>query len=271
MDDLTALIAGDGALPIAIASGLCDDGKPPVVYSLREEQGELSKYSLDLIPLKKPELGFVIKDMKNRGVKNVIMCGVIPKTLIFKPSLLDITLQRFLAGLAFRDDHSLLGALVDFFEKNGFKVLTYKNVVPQLVAKAGHIAGRKPTKEELDDVEYGFSICKVLVPLSFGQTVIVHKRAVVAVEAMEGTDATLLRAGSLCRGGTVIKMMRMDQDERYDIPTVGPDTIKHMSQAKLTCLAIHADWTLIVEPERFKKLADEAGISVMGIELCRSS
>jgi DUF1009 family protein len=270
VNEQIALIAGDGSLPIAIANGLFDAGNPPVVYSLREEHGDLPKYSLDLIKLSKPELGFVMKDMKKRGIENVILCGIVPKTLIFKPSLLDLTLQRFLAGLVFRDDHSLLGALVDFLESHGFKVLTYKNVVPQLVAKAGQIAGRRPTKQELDDIDYGFSICKVLVPLSFGQTVIVHKRAVVAVEAMEGTDATLLRAGSLCKGGSVVKMMRLDQDERYDIPTVGPDTLRHMAHAKLSCLAVHAEWTLIVDVDEFKRLADEYGIAVIGVELCRS-
>ena len=109
-----------------------------------------------------------------------------------------------------------------------------------------------------------------MVPLSFGQTVIVNKRSVVAVEAMEGTDATLLRAGSLCKGGTVAKMMRLDQDERYDIPTVGPDTLRHMAQAKLSCLALHAGWTLILEPEEFRSIALKEDISVIGVEVCRS-
>ncbi|WP_302807420.1 LpxI family protein, partial [Cloacibacillus porcorum] len=102
------------------------------------------------------------------------------------------------------------------------------------------------------------------------QTVIVNKRSVVAVEAMEGTDATLLRAGSLCKGGTVAKMMRLDQDERYDIPTVGPDTLRHMAQAKLNCLALHAGWTLILEPEEFQAVAKKENISVIGVEVCRS-
>lgn len=108
------------------------------------------------------------------------------------------------------------------------------------------------------------------MPLSFGQTVIVHKRSVIAVEAMEGTDATLLRAGSLCKGGTVAKMMRLDQDERYDIPTVGPDTLMHMAEAKLTCLALHAGWTLILNPEEFARVAERERIAVIGVEVCRS-
>lgn len=270
MSDQIALIAGEGTLPVVIASRLTDHGRPPVVYSIRESIGELSRYALDVINITKPDFGFTIKDMKQRGVKSIIMAGTVSKTLAFKPSLFDLTTQRFLAGLLFRDDHSLLGAIVAFLEKEGFKVLSYRDIVPDLLAKKGHIAGRAPSKDEMADAEYGFDICRAVVPLSFGQTVIVNKRSVVAVEAMEGTDATLLRAGSLCKGGVVAKMMRLDQDERYDIPTVGPDTLLHMAQAKLTCLALHADWTLILEPEEFKRVAAAENISVIGIEVCRS-
>ena len=271
MENRIALIAGEGDLPIVIASRLTDIGNPPVVYSIREEIGALSKYALDIVNISKPDFGFTINDMKKRGVDSIILAGTVSKTLVFKPSLFDLTTQKFLAGLLFRDDHSILGAIVDFLEKSGFKVLSYREIVPDLLAPSGYIAGRRATKEELDDIEYGFSICRVLVPLSFGQTVIVNKKSVVAVEAMEGTDATLLRAGSLCRGGTVTKMMRLDQDERYDIPTVGPKTLRHMAQAKLKCLALHAGWTLIMEPEEFKAVAEKEGIAVVGVDVCRSS
>lgn len=266
-----ALIAGEGALPEAIARRLTEAGEPPVIYSLREnKKEELAKYALTVVSLVKPDLGFAIKDMKNRGVESVIMAGTISKTLIFKPGLFDFTTQKFLAGLLFRDDHSILGAIVDFFEKRGFRVLSYRDIVPELLASQGHIAGRRATKEERGDAAYGFDICRVTTPLSFGQTIVVKKRAVVAVEAMEGTDATLLRAGSLCNGGTVTKMMRLDQDERYDIPTVGPQTLIAMASAKLSCLALHAGWTLIMDKDEFSKVAEREKIAVIGMDPCRS-
>lgn len=271
MEGLTALIAGEGHLPVVIASRLTDRGAPPVVYSIREKIGELSKYALDIVNLKKPDFGFTINDMKKRGITQVIMAGTVSKTLAFKPSLFDFTTQRFLASLVFRDDHSLLGAIVDFIEKSGFKVLSYKEIISDLLAPVGYVAGRKATKEELGDADYGFSICRILTPLSFGQTIIVNKRSVVAVEAMEGTDAAMLRAGSLCRGGTVVKMMRLDQDERYDVPTVGPDTLRHMAEARLTCLALHAGSTLIMDLDEFRDVAEREKIAVVGIEVCRSS
>lgn len=271
MGSQIALIAGEGMLPIVIASRLTEMGESPVIYSVRDNVGELSQYALSVVSITKPDLGFAINDMRKRGVDRIIMAGTVSKTLIFKPSLFDFTTQKLLASLIFRDDHSVLGAIVDFFEKQGFKVLSYRDIVPDLLAAPGHIAGRRATKEERDDAEYGFNICRITTPLSFGQTVIVNKRSVVAVEAMEGTDATLLRAGSLCKGGTVAKMMRLDQDERYDIPTVGPSTLKHMAAAKLNCLALHAGWTLIMDMEEFKKIAEQEQIAVIGVKLCQSS
>ncbi len=271
MGNKTALIAGEGDLPVVIANRLTDAGMPPIVYSVRDSAGEISKYALEMIDLVKPDLGFTIKDMKRRGVKKIIMAGIVSKTLAFKPSLFDLTTQKFLAGLILRDDHSLLGAIVDFLERSGFEVISYKEIIPDLLAPSGHIAGRLPTSGELADTDYGFSICKILVPLSFGQTIIVNKKSVVAVEAMEGTDAALLRAGGLCTGGTVVKMMRLDQDERYDIPTVGPDTLKNMAQSRLTCLAVHAGRTLIMNPEEFRAIAEKEGICVIGVEHCQSS
>ena len=107
MEDKIALIAGDGNLPVVIASRLTDMGTPPVVYSVREKVGDISKFALEVVNIIKPDIGYAIKDMKSRGVKKIIMAGLVSKTLAFKPSLLDLTTQRFLASLVFRDDHSL--------------------------------------------------------------------------------------------------------------------------------------------------------------------
>ena len=109
MENQIALVAGEGLLPVAIASRLTDQGTPPVVYSIREQIGELSKYALDVVNITKPDFGFTINDMKKRGVRDIIMAGTVSKTLVFKPSLFDLTTQRFLASLVFRDDHSILG------------------------------------------------------------------------------------------------------------------------------------------------------------------
>ena len=260
-----ALIAGEGMLPVSIAKQLSEQGDAPVLYNLRHDFEELRAFVCEVVDIQKPNLGAAIKSMKKLGVDRIIMAGRVPKSLMFKPALLDFTSQKFLAGLLFRDDHSLLGAIVDFFEKQGFKVINYKDIVPQLVAHEGFIAGREPSESELEDVKYGVEICSRLVPLSFGQSVVVNKGAVIAVEAIEGTDKMILRAGELTKGGVVAKLMRLDQDERYDIPTVGPQTLENMAGAGLTCLAVHAGHTMIMDFDKFEEIAKREKISVIGV------
>jgi hypothetical protein len=115
------------------------------------------------------------------------------------------------------------------------------------------------------DIAYARDVAQTLLPLSFGQTLAVHGKAVVAVEAMEGTDQMIKRAGELVNGGILLKMMREDQDERYDLPTVGPSTIRGMASAGLSCLAVEAGKTIVLERDDLARLAREAGIAVWGL------
>ncbi|WP_281746110.1 LpxI family protein [Thermanaerovibrio acidaminovorans] len=268
---VVALIAGEGDLPVEIARRLTDLGEPPVIYSFREKAGGISKYALEVVSLHRLDLGGTLMDMASRGVQRVYMAGVVPKTLLYQPAMLDQRVKDLVEGLRDRDDHSLLGAVVRAFEEAGMEVGSYRDLIRDLMAPLGHVAGPEPFPWQLSDVEYGVSVARRIVGLSFGQTVVVHRRSVVAVEAMEGTDATLLRAGSLCRGGTVVKMMRADQDERYDIPTVGPHTLKRMASASLKCLAVEAGRTIILEPQVFVPMAQSGGICVLGVSGCPSS
>lgn len=266
-----ALIAGDGDLPVEIARRLSQQGESLRIYALRESPDALKPYSNMVLNLLTTELASAVRDMKMSGVKKIMMAGVVPKTLIYRPGVLDKMAQSLVAGLDERDDHSVLGAVVSLLTAAGFEVLSYRALLSDMMAKEGYFAGRQPTPEEQQDVEYGVRIAQKLVPLSFGQTVVVHQKSVVAVEAMEGTDAALLRAGSLCKKGVVVKLMRSDQDERYDIPTVGAQTLRFMGHAGLSCLALHAGWTLIINPDEFQRVAEEENISVIGVGSCRSS
>lgn len=260
-----ALIAGEGSLPEVIARRLADGGDRPIVYTLRESSDELAKYAAKVVPLLESDLKAVIGSMMMSGVSRVMLAGAVPKTMIYSSKLDDVA-RGLLAGLASRDDHSLLGAIVALFERAGFKVLGYDDVVGDLLAPEGAISGRSPSEAEAADIEYGIGIARAVVPLSFGQSVIVHGRSVVAVEAMEGTDAAIARAGAIAGRGVLVKMMKHGQDTRYDIPTVGPRTLRMMADAGLTCLAVHAGRTLIISRDDFAQLADELGISVTGFQ-----
>ncbi|MDR1943909.1 MAG: UDP-2,3-diacylglucosamine diphosphatase LpxI [Synergistaceae bacterium] len=261
-----ALIAGEGALPETIAARLAAEGNKPFVYALREDSGAFSPNAREVLPLFRVELKSTLVDMTSRGVRKVIFAGVAPKALIYRPEMLDGMALEFLAGLGARDDHSLLGGLVTLVEKAGFEVIGYRDLLSDMLAPRGLIAGRPPSASETEDIGYGVEIAGKVLPLSFGQSVVVSRKSVVAVEAMEGTDAAILRAGSLCGGGVVVKMMKRGQDARYDIPVVGPGTLRSMAEAGLSCLAVQADWTLILSPDEFRRTAIEGKMSITGVD-----
>jgi len=270
-DGSVAIVAGDGLLPLEIAKRLHSRGEPPFVYSVGPAQDELFEHARGLVVLSQLELEALLADMEAKGIRDVILAGLVSKTFIYKPAVLDSAMKKLLAELSSRDDHSLLGAIVKAMEERGFTVLKYRHIIEDWMAPLGHIAGRRPSEEEAEDIDYGVGIASRILPLSFGQTVVVKGRAVVAVEAMEGTDLTLRRAGRICKGGVVVKIMRQDQAERYDLPVIGTKTVDNMAKAGLTCLGVEAGRTIILEPERFKRAAVKRDIAVVGIAPCRSS
>lgn len=261
-----ALVAGEGKLPEEIAARLADQNRPPFVYVLGDAPQRFERLGAkDVVPLTSPDLEFIIADLSRRGAEGLMLAGLVPKTLMYSLESLGETLGKVLRDLESRDDHSLLGAVVSAIEAAGIKVLPYRDVIPDLLATTGRIAGRLPGEDEMEDIAYARELAKTLLPLSFGQTVAVHRKAVVAVEAMEGTDRMIQRAGEIVGRGVLLKMMREDQDERYDLPTVGPLTIRNMAAAGLGCLAVEAGRTIILERGEFVRLAQEAGIAVWGL------
>ncbi|MDR3264887.1 MAG: UDP-2,3-diacylglucosamine diphosphatase LpxI, partial [Synergistaceae bacterium] len=212
----TALIAGDGILPVEIARRLTERGDVPVVVTLRSDEDSFRGIADPLVRFRCPSLSRVLKELRRHGVGNVIMAGRVSKKLIYVPALFDPLLLKLIAKSA-RDDHSLLASLVAALEDEGFSVLPYGDILPEFLAPEGQLGHRPPTGDERRDFEYGMSILEATLPCSFGQAVVVADRAVVAVEAMEGTDAMIGRAGALVRKGVLVKMMRVDQDSRYDL------------------------------------------------------
>lgn len=266
MDKIIGLIAGEGDLPLGIARNLSQKGFPPVVYSFVDCCDGIREFSSGFVRIGSPSLGELSDDVMRRGIDSILLAGRVRKSLMFRPDLMDVVLRDLVAALPVRDDHSLLGAIVAFFESMGIKVLSYREIIPELLAPTGTMAGRDPSAAEMEDVVYGIRIASAIVPLSFGQSVVVRGKSVVAVEAMEGTDAAIERAGRISRGGVVVKMMRTDQDERYDLPTVGTGTLKHMHDAGMTCLAVEAGRTIVLGADLFKESARSWDIAVTGID-----
>ncbi len=260
----TALLAGDGLLPVAIAQSLASRGTPPTVIALGNTNPLLQAVAERVLPVSPISMGRILQLIEREKCKQVILAGTVPKRWIFGGGPVDPETLAWIRSLPSRDDHSLLGSIVSFFQSRGLEVVPYCLLIPEAIAPEGTIAGREPTEEEREEIRYGIGIARRLVPLSFGQAVAVRNGAVVAVEAMEGTDEMIRRAGRIFPGGTVVKMMRPDQDERFDVPTVGPQTLECMAQAGLGCLAVEAGRTVILDRQRFGELAKEYSISVTG-------
>ena len=239
--------------------------KSTLILAIRDDPEPLKPYAAKLVHMKAPALGRGIREMKAFGADSVIMAGRIPKNIIYCLPLLFDKVSRSVIRKSLHDDHSLLASIVSVIEAENIKVIPYWQILPEFIASSGQLSSRPPTQQELHDTAYGQEILRVTLPLSFGQAVCVADGAVSAIEAMEGTDRMILRAGELAGHGTVVKMMRTDQDMRYDLPTVGPRTLENMKRAGLTCLAVEAGKTLILEPEEFFALAEKYNIAVWGI------
>ena len=264
------IVAGEGRLPIEIAKRLTDQGAPPHILTLRDDADSFKGLYRSWIHLRYPSLGRVIKEVKKRDIREIILAGRVPKKFIYYiPALFDPLSLKILAKSA-RDDHSLLASIVAALEEAGCSVLPYWQILPEFMASEGCMGHRSPTSAERDDFEYGASILRITLPCSFGQALVVADRAVVAIEAMEGTDSMVERAGKLVEKGVLVKMMRVDQDRRYDLPTIGPQTIENMVRSGLSCLAVEARRTLIIDVEQTLGLAKRHDIAVWGLP-CQSS
>jgi DUF1009 family protein len=259
-----AIVAGEGSLPIEIAKKLRAKGQTPLALVLRSDAEVLDGLADPVIRLPGPRLSFALKALQKYHVRKLILAGRVPKKWIYLPALLDPLLLKLLMRTR-RDDHSLLAALVEEIEERGIEVVPYWQIIPDFLAPEGSFGMRPPSPNEMSDIDYATPVLKALLPFSFGQGLVVAERAIVAVEAIEGTDAMVERAGQLVHRGTLVKMMRVDQDPRYDLPTVGPRTLEGMSKAGLTCLAVEAARTIIIEAEEVIRLAEKYRIALWGI------
>lgn len=260
-----ALIAGGGILPVEIARRLYAEQGGGLILAMRDDPETLRPYAGKLVRMRTPNLGRGIREVKSFGSDKIIMAGRIQKKVIYALPFLFDSLSRKVLRETLKDDHSLLGSIVKAVEDEGISVIPYWQILPEFIAPAGKLTSRSPSAKEISDINYAREILRVTLPLSFGQGVCVADGSVVAVEAMEGTDRMILRAGEISGRGVVVKMMKPGQDMRYDLPTVGTMTLENMHMAGLTCLAVEAGKTLILEPEKFFALSERYDIAVWGI------
>ena len=260
------LIAGNGQFPFLVIEGAKKQGASLAVAAIKEETDKrIEEVADDLMWVGIGQLGKMISYFKSRGVKKAIMAGQVKHVQIFSRSLPDVRMLKMLWNLPRRNTDALIGGVADELESEGIELVDSTYFLQDHLAPEGSITKRGPTDVERGNIEYGLHIADEIARLDLGQTIVVRAKACVAIEAMEGTDATILRAGELAKGKlTVVKVAKPDQDMRFDVPVVGVPTIETMIASGATCLSITAGKTLIFDRDRLIALADKHGICVVG-------
>lgn len=262
------LIAGNGRFPFLLAEAARARGVPVAAVAIREETDPALEGLVDRVAwLHVGQLSAMIDFLKSAGCTEAVMAGQIRLRLLyhdFSELAADPLATELLARIADRRGDSLLAAVADVLEAQGIRLRESTLYLEDHLARPGLIAGRAPTPDQEEDIAFGWGIAKQVAALAIGQTVVVKDRAVIAVEAMEGTDACIRRAGDLGRGGVVVvKVAKPDQDLRFDIPVIGAATLRALADAKAAAMAVEAGKTLVFDPEEIQKIAEEAGIAIV--------
>lgn len=277
------LIAGNGRFPFLLLDAARAHGTEVVVAAIKEETDPemdaraQADSGVRVHWLSLGELSRLIETFQREGVHQAVMAGQVKHKQIFSSIRPDWRLAKLLLSLRTRNTDMLLGAVAKVLDDEGIELIPSTAYLEPLLAQAGVLTARAPSEQETRDIAYGREVARHLAAYDLGQTVVVAAQACVAVEAMEGTDATIERAGALMRtlgdpastldrSLTVVKVAKPKQDLRFDVPVIGIRTIETMRAAGATCLAIEAKRTLIFDREAVRAEADSAGIAVIALE-----
>jgi DUF1009 family protein len=270
------LIAGNGTFPLLILDAARAQGFEVVVVAIKEEASpEIeSRDAASVHWVSLGELSKLIETFQREGVRRAIMAGQVKHKQIFSAIRPDWRLAKLLLSLTTRNTDSLLGAVAKVLAEEGITLESSTGLLEPLLVKAGVLTRRAPTEQERKNIDYGRAVARQLAEYDIGQTVVIAESACVAVEAMEGTDAAIERAGhimgslrgdasTLSRALTVVKIAKPNQDMRFDVPVIGVKTIEVMKAAGATCLALDAGKCLLLDGEKVLDAANVAGIAVV--------
>ncbi|HEX2639061.1 MAG TPA: UDP-2,3-diacylglucosamine diphosphatase LpxI, partial [Pyrinomonadaceae bacterium] len=260
------LIAGNGQFPFLVVEGARKSGTPLSVVAIKEETDKrIEQVADDVIWVGIGQLGKMISYFKKQGVTKAVMAGQVKHVQIFSGAMPDIRMFKMLWNLPKRNTDALIGGVADEMAKEGIELIDSTYFIKDHLAPQGVMTKRPPSDIERSNIEYGLHIANEIARLDLGQTIVVRAAACVAIEAMEGTDETLRRAGRLAKGKlTVVKVAKPDQDMRFDVPVMGVPTIETMLEAGATCLSVTAGKTLIFDREAVLDLANKNKIAIVG-------
>lgn len=262
------LIAGNSDFPFLVLDGARRSGESLAVVAIKEETDKRIEDSAEALTwVGIGQLGKMISFFKEAGVSKVMMAGQVKHVQLFSGAVPDVRMLKMLWNLPRRNTDSLIGGIAAELEKEGIELIDSTFFLQDHLAAHGVLTKRGPNETEAGNIEYGLRIAHEIARLDLGQTIVIRARACVAVEAMEGTDAAITRAGQLAKGKlTVVKVAKPNQDMRFDVPVVGAPTIRVMAAAGATCLSISAGKTLIFNREETLETADRNKIAIVGSE-----
>jgi UDP-2,3-diacylglucosamine hydrolase len=266
--EILGLIAGGGQFPLIAADAARQRGIRVVAVA---HQGEtdpaLSDKVDEVVWIRLGQLGHLIKALKKQGVKKALLAGTITKKKMFENIKPDLKGMALMSRLVVFHDDDILRAVADELAKEGIEIVSSTLYLTDLVASPGNLTRKKPTRAEQEDIRFGWRVAKELGRLDVGQCVVVRRKTVLAVEAIEGTNETITRGGRLGKEKTVvIKVSKPNQDLRFDVPAVGVDTVRTMADVRASVLAVEAAKTLIFDKKEMITYADRMGISIVALE-----
>jgi len=261
------LIAGNGKFPFLVLEGAKRAGTSVAVAAIREETDPEIERAADRVTwVGIGQLGKMLRFFKNEGVDKAIMAGQVKHVQIFSRAIPDVRMLKMLLRLPRRNTDTLIGAVAGELAAEGIELIDSTYFLKDELPKAGTLTKRAPDDRERGDIEYGLEVAHEIARLDLGQTIVVRDRACVAIEAMEGTDAVIRRAGELVRGRlTVVKIAKPDQDMRFDVPVVGIPTIESMVESGASCLCLTAEKTLMFDREEMIKAANKHLLTIVAV------
>jgi DUF1009 family protein len=263
------IVAGRGALPLAVARAARRGGRRVAAVGFPGETDAALADAVDsLVWLRPGAVGAILDAFAAAGVAEAVLAGKVPKGALWGDAAAlgaDARGRELLVGLDDLSDAGILSGVERVLRGRGIRLLGQAELVPELVGGEGALGREEPTPAQRADAAFAWRVAKALAGLDVGHTVVAKDRAVLAVEAAEGTDAVIRRAGAIAAGAVVVKVARPGQDPRFDLPALGPATLAAMREARASALCFEAGWTLVLERDALAAAADAAGIAVFGV------
>ncbi len=265
--DTIGLIAGGGSLPVELASAIKARGHPLVCLALEGADPGVARLADHAYTIRFGQMEAAVAALRRHGAGRVVMAGRVSRTDLLERG--DTLFRELLAEASDRRDQSVFVRVASRMAQLGLSVVGPLDFAPELAAASGVLTRRAPTADEWEDIGLGMSVARALAAQDVGQTVVLKRGVILAVEAAEGTDATIRRGGEMAAGAVVVKAARPEQDPRFDLPAVGTYTVALLEEVGAAALAVEAGRTLLLDRPGVLNAADRAGVAIVGVDLSK--